>query len=92
MDKEYEDMTQDERIAHWEFKRETDRAERDRKIKKLDVTQRMAIVDVYKELTTVLEVALYPDMGGIKCVSAYDLQELDEARLRLEREFNLGID
>jgi len=39
----------------------------------------------------VLDTALYPDMGGIKCVSAYALQELSDAKDKLQFQFNLDV-
>ena len=50
----------------------------------------MSVINVYKLLDDVLETALYPSMGGIKCVSAYDLQELEDAKDTLANQFNLG--
>ena len=91
MAKKLENMTQDERIAYWAKQREKDRAERAVKINQLTYEQRMAIVEVHKWLDDVLDTALYPDMGGIKCVSAYALQELSDAKDKLRFEFNLDI-
>ena len=41
-------------------------------------------------LDRIIDIALYPDMGGIKMVSAYDLQELSDAKDTMEFEFNLN--
>ena len=49
----------------------------------------MAVIEVHKLLDSILDIALYPDMGGIKMVSAYDLQELSDAKDILEHQFNL---
>jgi len=51
--------------------------------------QRAAVIDINKLLDKVLDVALYPDMGGIRMVSAYDLQELSDAMHTLQWQFNL---
>ena len=51
--------------------------------------QRAAVININKLLDTVLETALYPDMGGIKAVTAYDLQELSDAMDALQYQFNL---
>ena len=90
MAKKLHNMTQDERIAYWENQREKEKSERAVKINKLSLEQRMAIVEVYKLLDDVLDTALYPDMGGIKMVSAYSLQELSDAKDSLQFQFNLN--
>ena len=82
-------MTSDERIAHWENVREKERINRRNRIAKLSMDQRAAVIDINKLLDKVLDVALYPDMGGIRMVSAYDLQELSDAMDKLQWQFNL---
>ena len=82
-------MTHDERIAHWENVREKERINRRNRIAKLSMDQRAAVIDINKLLDKVLDVALYPDMGGIRMVSAYDLQELSDAMDTLQWQFNL---
>ena len=47
------------------------------------------VIEGHKLLDSILDIALYPDMGGIKMVSAYDLQELSDAKDTLEHQFNL---
>jgi hypothetical protein len=89
MAKKLENMTMDERIAYWDRQREKDKAERAVKINQLTYEQRMAVVEVHKWLDDVLDTALYPDMGGIKGVSAYALQELSDAKDTLQFQFNL---
>ena len=83
-------MTQDERIAYWENQREKERIQRRNRIGKLSIDQRAAVIEVYKLLDDILDTALYPDMGGIKMVSAYSLQELSDANDTLQFQFNLG--
>ena len=83
-------MTQDERIAYWENQREKARIQRRNRIGKLSIDQRAAVIEVYKLLDDILDTALYPDMGGIKMVSAYSLQELSDANDTLQFQFNLG--
>ncbi len=89
MAKKLENMTHDERIAYWENVREKERIDRRNRIGKLSLDQRVAVIKIYQMLDEVLETALYPDMGGIKCVTAYDLQELSDAKDKLRYEFNL---
>tara|TARA_R110000782_G_scaffold13249_4_gene39082 strand:- start:714 stop:992 length:279 start_codon:yes stop_codon:yes gene_type:complete len=89
MAKKIENMTQDERIAYFENVREKERINRRNRIAKLTMEQRAAVIDINKLLDRVLDVALYPDMGGIKAVSAYDLQELSDAMDALQYQFNL---
>ena len=89
MAKKLENMTQDERIAYWENIREKERINRRNRIAKLTMEQRAAVINLNKLLDTVLDVALYPDMGGIKAVTAYDLQELSDAMDALQYQFNL---
>ena len=88
MAKKIENMTQDERIAYFAALREKDRIQRRDRIAKLSLDQRVAVIKVYELLDEILETALYPDMGGIKAVTAYDLQELSDAKDRLRHEFN----
>jgi len=89
MPKKLENMTQDERIEYWHNVREKERINRRNRIAKLSMEQRAAVINVNKLLDTVLDVALYPDMGGIRMVSAFDLQELSDAMHTLQSEFNL---
>ena len=88
-EKEYHNMTPKQRMAYWEKQRQKEKAERAVKINKLSYQQRMAVVELYKILDDILDTALYPDMGGIRAVSAYDLQELSEAMHTLQFQFNL---
>ena len=89
MAKKLQNMTQDERIAYWENQREKERIQRRNRIDKLSIDQRAAVIEVYKLLDDILDTALYPDMGGIKMVSAYSLQELSDANATLQFQFNL---
>lgn len=86
---EYHNMTPKQRMAYWEKLREKDKAARAVKINKLSLEQRKAVVEVNRLLDSILDTALYPDMGGIKMVSAYDLQELSDAKDTLQFQFNL---
>lgn len=89
MPKKLENMTQDERIEYWHNVREKERINRRNRIAKLSMEQRAAVISVHNLLDSVLDVALYPDLGGIRAVSAYDLQELSEAMNTLQFQFNL---
>lgn len=89
MAKKLKNMTQDERIAHWENVREKERLNRRNRIAKLSLDQRVAVIKVNELLDKVLDTALYPDMGGIKAVTVYDLQELSDAMETLQFQFNL---
>lgn len=91
MGKKLENMTTDERIAYWAAQREKERIQRRNRIAKLSLDQRVAVIKVYQLLDEILDTALYPDLGGIKAVTAYDLQELSDAKDRLRNEFNLDI-
>ena len=91
MGKKLENMTQDERIEYWAEQREKERIQRRNRIAKLSLDQRVAVIKVYQLLDEILDTALYPDMGGIKAVTAYDLQELADAKDRLRHEFNFDI-
>ena len=90
MAKRLQNMTQDERIAYWENQREKERIQRRNRIGKLSIDQRAAVIEIYKLLDDILDTALYPDMGGIKIVSAYSLQELSDAKDALQFQFNLN--
>ena len=89
MAKKLHNMTTDERIAHFEKEREKERIRRRNRIGKLSIEQRAAVIEVNKLVDSILDIALYPDMGGIKMVSAYELQELSDAKDKLAFEFNL---
>ena len=89
MAKNLHNMTADERIAYWEQEREKERIKRRNRIGKLSIDQRAAVIEVHKLLDSILDTAMYPDMGGIKAVSAYELQELDDAKETLKFQFNL---
>jgi hypothetical protein len=92
MAKKLKNMTQDERIAYWENVREKERLNRRNRIAKLSLDQRVAVIKVNELLDKVLDTALYPDMGGIKAVTVYDLQELSDAMDTLQFQFNLRGD
>jgi len=89
MGKKLENMTTDERIAYWAAQREKERIQRRDRIGKLSIEQRAAVIKVNELLDSIIDIALYPDMGGIKMVSAYDLQELSDAKDTMEFQFNL---
>ena len=89
MAKKLENMTQDERIAYWASKREKECIQRRDRVAKLSLDQRAAVINAYQLLDEILDTAMYPDLGGIKMVSAYDLQELSDAKDKLAFEFNL---
>lgn len=76
----------------WAKIRKKERINRKIRIDRLSEEQRAAVASVHNLLDSVLQVALYPDMGGIECVSAYDLQRLYYATQTLEMQFNLGDD
>ncbi len=89
MTKKLENMTQDERIAHWEKVREKDKQKRQSSVNGLQPMQQAALYSIDSKLDSFLETALYPDMGGIRAVSAFDLQELSDAWDTLRHQFNL---
>ena len=89
MAKKLHNMTHDERMEHLKKVREKERIDRRNRIDKLTMDQRAAVINVNKLLDSVLDVAIYPDMGGIKMVSAFDLQELYDAMDTLQFQFNL---
>ena len=91
MAKKLENMTQDERIAYWAAQREKERIQRRDRIAKLSLDQRVAVIKVYQLVDEILDTALYPDLGGIKAVTAYDLQEFYDAQDRLHHEFNFDV-
>ena len=86
---EYHNMTPKQRMAYWEKLREKEKQERSKRVDKLSDEQRKAVTEVYKLLDSILDTALYPDMGGIAAVSAYELQELSHANDTLQFQFNL---
>jgi len=86
---EYHNMTPKQRMAYWEKIREKEKQERSKRVDKLSDEQRKAVTEVYKLLDSILDTALYPDMGGIAAVSAYELQELSHANDTLQFQFNL---
>tara|TARA_R110000796_G_scaffold36841_2_gene93487 strand:+ start:78 stop:356 length:279 start_codon:yes stop_codon:yes gene_type:complete len=92
MGKKLENMTQDERIAYWAAQRDKERINRRNRIAKLSMEQRGAVMSVHNLLDTILDTALHPDMGGIRAVTAFDLQELSDAMDVLRFQFNLNRD
>ena len=92
MGKKLENMTQDERIAYWAAQRDKERINRRNRIAKLSMEQRGAVISVHNLLDTILDTALHPDMGGIRAVTAFDLQELSDAMDVLRFQFNLNRD
>jgi len=82
-------MTPKQRMAYWEKIREQEKQQRSKRVDKLSDEQRKAVTAVYKLLDNILDTALYPDMGGVRAVSAYDLQELSDANDTLQFQFNL---
>ncbi len=90
--KEIKDMTYAEREAHFEKERVKERAARQDAMSHLSEEQTAVAWGLYKQLREVLEVALYPDNGGIKYVSAYDLQELEVLMERFGYQFNMRGD
>ena len=89
MTKKLEDMTDDERIAHWQKVRKEVQEDRQEKVNQLNEAQREAALTLFKQLDDILDVALYPGMGGLRCVTAIDLQDLDEAKNVFKYQFNL---
>ena len=90
--KQTKDMTYAEREAHWEKERAKERAARQDAMSHLSEEQIAVAWGLYKQLREVLEVALYPDNGGIKYVSAYELQELEVLMERFGYQFNMRGD
>jgi hypothetical protein len=90
MAKKLENMTADERIAYWENERRKAYINRQDRINKLNFDQRVALADLHSKLQTVLDTALDVDMGGIKAISLFEMQELQYAADKLHFEFNLG--
>jgi len=89
MAKKLENMTPKQRMAYWEGVRKKERINRKIRIDRLSKEQRAAVISVNNLLDTVLDTALHPDMGGIRAVTAFDLQELSDAMDTLQFQFNL---
>ena len=92
MAKKLQNMTQDERIAYWENQRAKERADRWRRMNHLTHDQRATVLDTQKLLQEMLDTALDVDMGGIKAVTVYDLQKLQEMADKLHYHFNMSSD
>jgi len=88
-DKKLEDMTQDEKIAYWDRVRKEEEQDREDRIRQLTEEQRDVLVKIHKELNSVLLTALYNDMGGIRCLSVLELQDLEDTMNIFQRQFNL---
>lgn len=89
--KNIENMSTDERIEYYNKKREQDACERLEAFNALSADQRQAVKDLYDKLDSVLDTVLYPENGGIKYVTAFDLQELADANDTLRFNFNLDV-
>ena len=88
MKKELKDMTDKERIAYWAKLREQEQKQRQNSFDKLTDEQKLVAHQLFKQIDDILDIALYPDNGGIKYVSAYDLQELEGTVSRFGHQFN----
>tara|TARA_E500000318_G_scaffold39846_1_gene38313 strand:+ start:681 stop:956 length:276 start_codon:yes stop_codon:yes gene_type:complete len=89
MAKKIENMTLDERIAHFEKEREKEKKQRQMTVNLLSPLQQAALYNINSKLDNIVDTALYPDLGGIRSVSAFDLQELNDAWETLQFQFNL---
>lgn len=89
MAKKIENMTLDERIAHFEKEREKEKKQRQMTVNLLSPLQQAALYNINSKLDSIVDTALYPDLGGIRSVSAFDLQELNDAWETLQFQFNL---
>ena len=85
-------MTPKERMKYWEKMRKKESIERKIRIDRLSNEQRAAVVNLHNTLQIMLDTALDVDMGGIKAVSLFEMQELQYAADKLHFEFNLGKD
>jgi|TARA_R100001460_G_scaffold12225_4_gene28222 hypothetical protein len=88
-EKNLENMTQKERIAYWDRVRKEEEQDREDRIRQLTEEQRNVLVKMHKELNSVLLTALYNDMGGIRCLSVLELQDLEDTMNSFQRQFNL---
>lgn len=89
MPKKLENMTDDERIEYWRKEREREKKQRQMTVNMLSPLQQAALYNINSKLDNIIDTALYPDMGGIRSVSAFDLQELNDAWETLQFQFNL---
>jgi len=89
--KNIENMSSDERIVYWEKRREREAFARLETFNALSPDQRQAVKDLYDKLESVLDTVLYPEMGGIRAVTALELQDLADANGKLRYEFNLDV-
>ena len=92
MAKKLQNMTPEERIAYWQNQRAKERADRWRRMNHLTHDQRATVLDTQKLLQEMLDTALDVDMGGIKAVTVYDLQKLQEMADKLHYNFNMNSD
>jgi len=89
MPKKLENMTDDERIEYWRKEREKEKKQRQMTVNLLSPLQQAALYNINSKLDSIVDTALYPDLGGIRSVSAFDLQELNDAWETLQFQFNL---
>jgi|9_EtaG_2_1085328.scaffolds.fasta_scaffold04697_9 hypothetical protein len=90
MAKKLQNMTPEERRAYWENQRAKERTDRWRRMNHLTHEQRATVLDTQKLLQEMLDTALDVDMGGIKAVTVYDLQKLQEMADKLHYHFNMN--
>jgi hypothetical protein len=88
-EKNLKNMTQKEKIAYWDRVRKEEEQDREDRVRQLTEEQRDVLVKMHKELNSVLLTALYNDMGGIRCLSVLELQDLEDTMNRFQRQFNL---
>lgn len=89
MGKKIENMTTDERIAYFAKEWEKEKKQRQMTVNLLSPLQQAALYNINSKLDSIVDTALYPDLGGIRSVSAFDLQELNDAWETLQFQFNL---
>ena len=88
--KNIENMSNDERIEHYNKKREREAFARLEAFNTLSADQRQAVKDLYDKLDSVLTMMALQN-GGIKYVTAFELQELADANDTLRFNFNLDV-
>lgn len=89
MTKKVENMTQAEQIEYWSNKRDQARAERQKYIDAMPEDMVLLITDLVKKASAVAETGGYGCNGGVRYLSAFDLQELEDVVNEASTKFNI---
>tara|TARA_R100000988_G_scaffold100016_1_gene69968 strand:+ start:194 stop:466 length:273 start_codon:yes stop_codon:yes gene_type:complete len=89
MAKKYENMTHEERCEYWAKEREKERAERQKVIDAMPKDMIQLIIDIADKAHRVVDTGGYGCNGGVRYLTAFDLQELEDVVDQVRTKFNI---